>query len=54
MQILGYTTDVMDFNQNTAVLTHSASLQTSSSDDLTGTLRIHSNNVALYNIDIRN
>jgi len=54
VKILGYTTDVMDFNQNTAVLTHSASLQTSSSDDLTGTLRIHSNNVALYNIDIRN
>lgn len=44
----------MDFNQNTVVLTHSASLQTSSSDDTTGTLRIHTDNVALYNIDVRN
>lgn len=44
----------MDFNQNVVVLAHSASLATSSSDDLTGTLRIHSDNVALYNIDVRN
>lgn len=44
----------MDYSQNQAVLTHSASLATSASDDLTGTLRIHSNNVALYNIDVRN
>ncbi|KLO20294.1 pectin lyase-like protein [Schizopora paradoxa] len=53
-KILGYTTDTMDFNQNVAVLAHSASLATSTSDDTTGTLRIHSNNVALYNIDVRN
>ncbi|KAJ7506802.1 pectin lyase fold/virulence factor [Mycena galericulata] len=52
--IMGYTTDSLDFEQNTVTLAHNASLATSASDDLTGTLRILSNNVALYNLDIRN
>lgn len=34
---------------------HNASLATgAASDDLTGTLRVLSNNVSLYNLDIRN
>lgn len=44
----------MDFSKNVVVLAHNASLATSASDDLTGTLRIKSDNVALYNIDVRN
>ncbi|GJE96176.1 pectinesterase [Phanerochaete sordida] len=52
--IFGYTENTMDFNSNTVVLTHNASLQTSSSDDTTGTLRIKTNSVRLYNLDIRN
>ena len=44
----------MDFNANKVVITHSASVATSASDDATGTLRVHSNNVKLYNIDVRN
>ncbi|KAJ7506803.1 pectin lyase fold/virulence factor [Mycena galericulata] len=52
--IMGYTTDSLDFVKNTVALVHNASLATSASDDLTGTLRILSNNVSLYNLDIRN
>ena len=45
----------MDFNQNTVNIVHNASLATGAgSDDLTGTFRIHSNDVALYNIDMTN
>ncbi|KAI5124666.1 hypothetical protein M0805_004274 [Coniferiporia weirii] len=52
--ISGYTADTMDFSKNQVVLTHSASLGTAGSDDLSGTLRIQSNGVALYNVDVRN
>ena len=44
----------MDFTKNQVVITHSASLATSASDAATGTLQVHSNNVKLYNIDVRN
>ena len=44
----------MDFNQNTVILAHSATGPDAGSDDLSGTIRIHSDNVALYNLDIRN
>ncbi|EKM52889.1 carbohydrate esterase family 8 protein [Phanerochaete carnosa HHB-10118-sp] len=52
--IFGWTENTMDFNSNTVVLAHNASLATSSSDDTTGTLRIKTNNSRLYNLDIRN
>lgn len=52
--IFGWTQDTMDFNANTVVLAHNASLATSTSDDTTGTLRIKTNDVRLYNLDIRN
>ncbi|TDL20821.1 pectin lyase-like protein [Rickenella mellea] len=52
--VYGYTSNVQDFNSNQVVLTHSASLGTAGSDDLSGTLRILSNNVKIYNIDIKN
>ena len=44
----------MDFTKNVVVITHSASLGTAGSDDATGTLQVHSNNVRLYNLDVRN
>ena len=44
----------MDFRQNEVVITHNASLATSASDDATGTLRVKSDNVRLYNLDVRN
>lgn len=44
----------MDFSANQVVITHSASLGTAGSNDASGTLRIKSDNVALYNLDIRN
>ncbi|KAF7348127.1 Pectinesterase [Mycena sanguinolenta] len=53
--IMGYTENAFDFAQNTVTLVHSAALATgAASDDLTGTLRVLSNNVSLYNLDIRN
>ena len=44
----------MDFTANQVVITHSSSLADAESDDATGTLRIKTDNVALYNIDVRN
>ncbi|KAJ6585567.1 carbohydrate esterase family 8 protein [Mycena capillaripes] len=53
--IMGYTKNSFDFSHNTVTLIHNASLATGAgSDDLTGTLRVLSNNVSLYNLDIRN
>ena len=39
----------MDHTLNTVVLAHNASLATAGSDDASGTLQIHSDDVALYN-----
>ena len=44
----------MDHTLNTVVLAHNASLATAGSDDASGTLQIHSDDVALYNLDVRN
>lgn len=44
----------MDFTANQVIIAHSGSLATSSSDDTTGTLRVKSSNIRLYNLDIRN
>ncbi|KAJ7069251.1 pectin lyase fold/virulence factor [Mycena amicta] len=53
--IMGYTRNSFDYNQNTVTLIHNASLATGAgSDDLTGTLRVLSANVSLYNLDIVN
>jgi pectinesterase len=55
IQIMGYTKNTLDFTHNTVTLVHNASLATGAgSDDLTGTLRVLSNNVSLYNLDVRN
>ena len=44
----------MDYSKNQVVITHSESLIEAGSDDESGTLRIKSDSVALYNLDIRN
>ncbi|KAF7298572.1 Pectinesterase [Mycena indigotica] len=55
VKLVGYTENAFDFTQNTVTLIHNASLATGAgSDDLTGTLRVLSANVSLYNLDIRN
>ncbi|PAV22414.1 carbohydrate esterase family 8 [Pyrrhoderma noxium] len=54
VKIYGYTTDTSSYANNQVIIAHSASPATADSDDATGTLRVHSDNVALYNIDIRN
>ncbi|KAL5534207.1 hypothetical protein ACEPAG_669 [Sanghuangporus baumii] len=52
--LYGYTTDTMDYSKNQVVVTHSESLIEAGSDDESGTLRIKSDNVSLYNLDVRN
>ncbi|KAJ7704994.1 pectin lyase fold/virulence factor [Mycena rosella] len=54
VKIMGYTPNSLEFESNTVTLVHNSSLATAGSDDLTGTLRVLSNNVSLYNLDIRN
>ncbi|KAK7048852.1 pectinesterase [Favolaschia claudopus] len=55
VKIIGYTKNSFDFTQNTVTLVHNASLASGAgSDDLTGTLRVLSSNVSLFNLDIRN
>ena len=44
----------MDYSKNQVVITHSESLTEAGSDDASGTLRIKSDNVSLYNLDVRN
>ena len=53
-QIYGYTEDTSDYSSNQVTITRSSSLATAGSDDATGTLRIHSDNVALYNLNVEN
>ncbi|KAI0314508.1 pectinesterase [Amylostereum chailletii] len=52
--LLGYSTKPGDANQNQAVLTAGVSATQAGSDDLSGTLRIHTDRVAIYNLDIHN
>lgn len=53
-QILGYTKNAGSAAANQAVLVASTPASTAGSDDLSGTLRIHTDDAKIYNIDIRN
>ncbi|EIN10120.1 hypothetical protein PUNSTDRAFT_154815 [Punctularia strigosozonata HHB-11173 SS5] len=52
--IYGYTTDVQKYTHNVVTISHMQDAARAGSDDASGTLRIHSNNVKLYNINIEN
>ncbi|KAI0031538.1 pectinesterase [Vararia minispora EC-137] len=52
--IMGYTTSPSNYTSNQVTITASATLVSAGSDDASGTLRIHTDNVALYNLNIRN
>ena len=53
-QIYGETEDTSDYKGNKVTITHSLDASAAGSNDASGTLRVHSDNVAIYNIDIVN
>ncbi|KAK0470932.1 pectin lyase fold/virulence factor [Armillaria novae-zelandiae] len=52
--IMGQTSDTSSYTGNTVTITHSSSLGTAGTDDLTGTLRVHKDDFALYNVNVKN
>ncbi|KAK0211910.1 carbohydrate esterase family 8 protein [Armillaria fumosa] len=52
--IMGQTSDTSSYTDNTVTITHSSSLGTAGTDDLTGTLRVHKDDFALYNVNVKN
>ncbi|KAL5535556.1 hypothetical protein ACEPAF_3650 [Sanghuangporus sanghuang] len=52
--LYGCTTDTMDYSKNQVVITHSESQIEAGSDDESGILRIKSDNVSVYDSDVRN
>ncbi|KAF7345639.1 Pectinesterase [Mycena venus] len=52
--IWGSTTDTTSYTSNSVTITHSLSAAAAGSDDLSGTFRVHKDNFALYNVNIRN
>ncbi|KAJ6606939.1 carbohydrate esterase family 8 protein [Mycena sp. CBHHK59/15] len=52
--ILGSTTDTSSYTSNAVTITHSLSAASAGSDDLSGTLRVHKDNFAMYNVNVRN
>ncbi|KAK0199659.1 pectin lyase fold/virulence factor [Desarmillaria ectypa] len=52
--IMGQTSDTTSYMSNTVTITHSSSLGTAGTDDLTGTLRVHKDDFALYNVNVKN
>ncbi|KAF5376573.1 hypothetical protein D9757_008268 [Collybiopsis confluens] len=54
LTILGATSNTASQASNQVIITHSASLGTAGSDDLSGTLRVHKDNFALYNVNVKN
>ncbi|KAF9265921.1 pectinesterase [Marasmius fiardii PR-910] len=54
LTIYGYTTDTSTYTQNQATISFNSGLDTSSSNDETGTLRIHTDNFKMYNVNVKN
>lgn len=54
LTIYGYTSDDTSYTDNKVTITHSLSLASTSTDDLTATLRAWSSNFKLYNVNVVN
>ncbi|KAJ7600544.1 carbohydrate esterase family 8 protein [Mycena floridula] len=53
--ILGYTENIVNYENNTVNIAFNlSSAETASNNDETGTLRVHKDNFALYNVNLRN
>ena len=53
-KIYGYTMDTTTYNFNTVTIQAGCSAKKAGSDDASGTLRIHKDNFAMYNVDVKN
>ncbi len=51
---MGATDDTSSYTGNTVTITYSMSAGEAGNDDESGTLRVHKDDFALYNIDIKN
>ncbi|KAJ7050793.1 carbohydrate esterase family 8 protein [Mycena amicta] len=54
LTIFGSTTDTTSYTSNSVTITFSDSAAAEGSDDPSGTLRVHKDNFALYNVNVRN
>ncbi|KAK0442721.1 carbohydrate esterase family 8 protein [Desarmillaria tabescens] len=52
--IMGQTSDTSSYESNTVTITYSLSLADADDDDSTGTLRVHKDDFALYNVNVKN
>lgn len=48
LTVYGYTTDTTSYSGNKAIITFSSPASTAGSNDKSGTLRVHANNVKVY------
>jgi hypothetical protein len=53
-EIYGSTTDSTSYTSNVVTITHSESAAQAGSDDPSGTLQVHKDNFALYNVNVKN
>ncbi len=51
---MGQTSDTSSYASNTVTITYSLSLADADDDDSTGTLRVHKDDFALYNVNVKN
>lgn len=51
---MGSTTNTASYTSNAVTITASNSAGTTGSDDLSGTLRVHKDDFALYNVNLKN
>jgi pectinesterase len=54
LTIYGSTTDTSSYTSNSVTITHASNAGSAGSDDATGTLRVHKDNFALYNVNVKN
>ncbi|KAJ6584314.1 carbohydrate esterase family 8 protein [Mycena capillaripes] len=54
LTIYGSTTDSTSYTSNSVTITFSDSAAAAGNDDLSGTLRVHKDNFALYNVNVKN
>jgi len=54
VKLIGYTTNAASQGANQVTLAAAGNATAAGSDDASGTLQIHTNNVKIYNINIRN
>ncbi|KAI1423086.1 carbohydrate esterase family 8 protein [Xylaria sp. FL1777] len=54
LTIYGYTTDTTSYANNKAIITYNLPASTAGSNDASGTLRVHADNVKVYNVNVVN